>query len=842
MSRRVNILKAKITPPQSAAAVSRDRLAPHMDAVARKRLTTVSAGAGYGKTTFAVQAVRRLGLPTAWVGLDEKDRDLPAFLRYVTAAVDSCLSGFGRELAPLLDRAPHPEEGPERLITPFLNVLEDQATVPLILVLDDYHAVQEDEAIQRAMALLLRHLPPTVHLVLTGRTEPHLSLSRLRASKALQEVREDDLAFTVDETEGLFRDLFHADLSPAQRDRLHDRTGGWVSGLVLFRHSTLNSPPEQTDRVLAGLRGTRGVIAAYLEENVLQALPEERRRFLLQTSILSRLHASLCDRLLDRTDSGRMLRALVRDHLFTFSVDEGGGERFQVHGLFRGFLLGRLPAVLSEGEVQALHGRAAALIEADGQDQEALEHRLFAGQTGEACRILERIAVPLVLEGRYPLIRSFLEKIPEASLRHEPWFQFIQAGGLELSGRLREAAALYEKAIATYQRRESPAYRAICLQSLARALFLLGELEQAEARFLELLDQGVVTSFHPLGTLGYLVFIAAFHGRIEDADRWYRQGKALIAEGRGHAPEFEAWLAFGRSARFLASGDLQRAFDTAELAMEAFTSYRRSRGGSVYSILMATICHRMGRFTEGLAYAEEGLLVVREKPYQDSARGRLLLLSALNRAETDDLDEALLEARQGLICLRQNPNARGLILAHTVLHLLYRSAGDDTRAEAHASEGLDLAGSAKERVLEGELRMHLSGLHIERGGDRQGPAASSGGREGPFPLRLGPVHDGPPSCAAPSGRGASARRPEAPCRSPAPRRKMPMRPLDRPSEGLDPSSDGCGPFRGRRGVLHAAVPFGHGPDGPAGAGAPPERWGPEAEKGRRPASARPAGP
>ncbi|MGD8389581.1 MAG: BTAD domain-containing putative transcriptional regulator, partial [Desulfobacteraceae bacterium] len=679
-----------------------------------KRLTTVVAGAGYGKTTFAVQAGHRLGLPTAWVGLDEKDRDIQGFFRYVTSSVESRLPGFDQGVIQVLDRPLHPGEGPDRFVLPLLSALEDRVTVPLILVLDDFHAVQDDEMIQEAMNLLLRHLPSTVHLVLTGRTEPRLPLSRLRALRALQEVRENDLAFTPAETEDLFKDLFHVDLTQEQRDRLQEMTGGWVSGLILFRHSTKDKPPGRMDHFLADLVGLRGGIAAYLEENVLHSLPEDTRSFLLRTCILSRLEGPFCDRFLDRTDSACILQDLERDHLFTFSTDEDR-RRFQVHRLFRDFLRRRLLLEFREDEVRALHKRAAVLLEAEGHDEEALEHHLSAGRIRDACRILGRIAIRLVLEGRYPLIRSYLAKIPEATLQNEPWFQFIRAGGLELAGKFRKAAALYEKALKAYPRHASPAYRAICLQSLGRTLFLLGDLESAKARFQELMEQGTVTSFHPLGTLGYLVFIASLHGRLDDADRYYRQGKAMVAEGAGRAPEFEAWLEFGLSARYLASGDLDQALDTADQANETISSYRQSRGSTIYPILAATICHRMGRFAEGLAHAENGLRVVKEKPYQDSARGRLLLLCALNRLETGSRGKALFQAKQGQACFEQNQNVRGRIFAHTVLHTLYRHAGDDDRAEAQLNEGFRLASGAREPILEAELRRHLAALFIERG-------------------------------------------------------------------------------------------------------------------------------
>ena len=714
MPHRFHLLSAKITPPRTASVLPRERLAPRMDAIPEKRLTTVAAGAGYGKTTFAVQAAHHLGLPTAWVSLDEKDRNLRGFLRYVTAAVESCLSGFGQDLGQVLDRPLDAGEEPDCIVLTLLSALEDRVTTSLVLVLDDFHAVQDDVTIQQAMDLVLRHLPPTVHLVITGRTEPRLPLSRLRALRTLQEVREDDLAFTPAEMNDLFKDLFHVDLTQEQRDRLQEMTGGWVSGLILFRHSTKDKPPGSMDHVLADLAGSRGGIAAYLEENVLHSLPEDIRGFLLRTSILSRLEGSFCDRFLDRTDSARVLQALERDHLFTFSSDEDGGC-FQVHRLFRDFLRRRLLLDFREDEVRALHEKAAVLLEAEGHEEEALEHCLSAGRIRDACRILGRIAIRLVLEGRYPLIQSYLAKIPEATLRNEPWFQFIRAGGLELSGKFREAAKLYEEALKAYPRHASPAYRAICLQSLARTLFLLGDLESAEARFQELLEQGTVTSFHPLGTLGYLVFIASFHGRIDDADRYYRQGKAAIAEGEGHTPEFEAWLEFGLCARYLASGDLEQALDKAEQANEAFASYRQSRGSTIYPILAATICHRMGRFAEGLAHAEEGLRVVREKPYYDSARGRLLLLGALNRLETGDRDGALFQAKQGGACFEQSRNVRGRIFAHTVLHTLYQRTGDDDRADVHLNEGLALSSGAREPVLEAELRRHLAALSIERG-------------------------------------------------------------------------------------------------------------------------------
>jgi LuxR family maltose regulon positive regulatory protein len=99
-------------------------------------------------------------------------------------------------------------------------------------VLDDFEVVHSQEVLD-AVAFVLDHQPPNLHLVLCSRGEPHLPLPLLRARGQLAEVTGDDLRFTLDEVARFLEEAMALRVSPQGRRALHTRTEGWITGLQL---------------------------------------------------------------------------------------------------------------------------------------------------------------------------------------------------------------------------------------------------------------------------------------------------------------------------------------------------------------------------------------------------------------------------------------------------------------------------------------------------------------------------------------------------------------------------------------------------------------------------------
>ncbi|MBN1815520.1 MAG: AAA family ATPase, partial [Anaerolineae bacterium] len=293
------LLATKLHVPRPTSnLVARPRLIQRLDAGLQKghRLFLVVAPAGYGKTTLVTDWLDKVGLPSAWLSLDEADSDPLRFFTYVAAALQKAL---GPELAqPPPEAFPMTPQPPEAFVYPLIN---DLAAVghPIVLVLDDYHLITAG-AVQEAMAFLLRRAPPNLHLVVLSRADPPFPLPRLRVRERMTEIRDRDLRFTLEEMTAFLNSLHHLNLPADQISALESRTEGWAAGVQLAALSLQGCSAEQAAEFINAFSGTHYYIVDYLFDEVLSRQPDPVREFLLQTSILDRMCAPLCDAILGR--------------------------------------------------------------------------------------------------------------------------------------------------------------------------------------------------------------------------------------------------------------------------------------------------------------------------------------------------------------------------------------------------------------------------------------------------------------------------------------------------------------------------------------------------------------
>lgn len=430
-------------PPPRPGAVARARLLERLNAGLAGKLTLLSAPAGFGKTTLAAEWGAQCSRPVAWLSLDEGDGELPRFLGYLTAALRTVAPGFGERILGLLQSVPPPP--PETLLTALLNEVA-ALPAPVVLVLDDYHLV-DARPVDEALAFLLDHLPPTLHLAITTREDPNLPLARLRARGRLTELRAADLRFTIAEATDFLRQMMGLELPAAAIEALEARTEGWIAGLQMAALS-LQGRADAEDFIRA-FTGSHRFVLDYLAEEVLQGQPEETRRFLLQTAILDKLCGSLCDALTGRDDSRRRLEALERANLFVIPLDE---ERrwYRYHHLFADVLRARL---LEErpGEALALHRRASAWYEKNGMTPEAIGHALAAEDYEQSSALLEMAWPAMDEHFRSAAWLAWARQLPEELVRVRPvlltdyaW-AYLNGGELEAGEeRLRQAEQLLD--------------------------------------------------------------------------------------------------------------------------------------------------------------------------------------------------------------------------------------------------------------------------------------------------------------------------------------------------------------------------------------------------------------
>jgi LuxR family maltose regulon positive regulatory protein len=404
----------------------------------------ISAPAGFGKTTLLTEwlaagpagpADERLA---AWLSLDRADNDPASFWTYVIAALQTVAPGVGESALTLL-RAPQPPPI-ETVLTVLLNDL-GAITGDIVLVLDDYHVIDARD-VQDAMAFLLDHLPPRLHVVIASRTDPALPLARLRARGELVETRAAELRFTPDEAAAYLNEMMGLELTARDVAALEGRTEGWIAALQLAALSMQGR--DDVAGFIAGFTGDDRYVVDYLAEEVLQRQSDRVQTFLLQTSILSRLSGPLCDAVTGQGGGKAMLGALDRGNLFLVPLDDRR-RWYRYHHLFADVLQARL---LDEqpDQVPDLHRRASAWYQQNGEPAVAIGHALAAGDFERGADLIE-LAIPAMSRTRQEAtVRGWLEAIPGEVVRVRPVLSVGFAGALlsvgELEGvesRLRDA-------------------------------------------------------------------------------------------------------------------------------------------------------------------------------------------------------------------------------------------------------------------------------------------------------------------------------------------------------------------------------------------------------------------
>ncbi|MCC6793428.1 MAG: AAA family ATPase, partial [Thermomicrobiales bacterium] len=418
----IPLIATKLTVPRRRPdLISRRRLIERLNLGIERKLTLVSAPAGFGKTTVLAEwlaALQALDRRIAWVSLDRRDNDPTRFWDYILAALQASGSAAGNRARAMLHTAQSPIEA---VLAALVNDLGAEAH-PTALILDDLHAI-EDEAIHQAVAYLLDHLPTHLHLVVASRVDPPLPLAGLRARGESTELRAADLKFTLDEAVAFLNEAMRLKLSMADVAALEQRTEGWIAGLQLAALSMQGR--DDSGAFIAAFAGDDRYIVDYLVEEVLQRQPAEVRQFLLETSILDRLNGPLCDAVTGRSDGRAMLERLERTNLFVVPLDDKR-HWYRYHHLFADVL--RVHVTGGEPErLPGLHQRAATWFERQGDVPEAIEHARAAVDHETVARLLAAHVDEFERTGHFASLMSWVASLPDELVRARPKLALIHA-------------------------------------------------------------------------------------------------------------------------------------------------------------------------------------------------------------------------------------------------------------------------------------------------------------------------------------------------------------------------------------------------------------------------------
>lgn len=702
MRQGIKILGAKLSTPKTGDTIERQRLSPLQAQILHKLITTVTAGAGYGKTTLIAQAVRDRDV--VWYRLDRTDADLSTFFSYLAEGIRRHYPGFGEELNMFFTKSPLLTPGHESTLISILAELESVITQDLTIVLDDYHLVADNLEIRKSLGFMLELLPPKVHLVFISRTDVDLPLSRLRATREVLDITSEHLAFTPEETAEFFQKVFHITLRQETINVLHDKTKGWVSGLILFYHSAQGRQPEIIEMLLGDISGSPRIVSDYLEENIYAFLQPQKRDFLIKTSILSHLSPHICNRLLAIEHADAILRDLEKSHLFTYSYAEGE-EEYYYHHLFQEFLRNKLPRELGMEGFRSLHAAAARIFDDLGETEEAISHSILAQDYEKACSLTSRVGVKLVKAGQFRRVKGFLDGIPPRCYEQNPWLIYIRSYIQAFSGQIREAFSGYTSAQDIFDTLGITEGSDLCEDGLASIYFFRGDFGKAEEKIRRLLQSETLDPQLRVEMLGNLVFIMAYLGRFDDADSYAERAFERLSS----VPEttsrevLRAYIILNKGRRYAMSGDPILALGFAEQGMEILRRHKHSRLIALsYSISSECQC-QMGNYQEGLRHAAAGIEYVNEPAIRDPLYGWLLINHAISLIGLTDLDKALSFGRKSLEFFQDIDSPWAQAHGYLILGEVSIRTSNLENAKEYIRSGLACARSVSLTLIEGIL-------------------------------------------------------------------------------------------------------------------------------------------
>lgn len=413
------VIATKLFTPRSRhPVVHRPRLDRLLDRAGTVPLTLVVAPAGWGKTTLVADWLSRARPPAGWVWLERTEDDPIRFWRHALHAVSGAVPVVGRSALPVLDAAGVDVD--RDLLPALVNVLAAPTTPPFLLVLDDFHAVR-NPVVHRQLSRLLEHRPAALHLVVLARSDPPLTVGRLRLHGEVVELRSDDLHFTVPEAGELMRGRLGEPLAEADLRRLVDRTEGWAAGLhlVALRLGGLRPGEDiEPSAFIARFTGEDRHVVDYLGEEVLAGQEPSTLDFLLRTAVLTRLCAPLCAAVTGRSDSARVLDDIERANLFLTPLDDEH-RWLRYHQLFREILLHELNRTAAD-EIPALHRRAARWYERKGDPQQAIRHAVAAGDQRLTAELIAAAWRPTFNAGQLRTVESWLSELSDDAVTADP--------------------------------------------------------------------------------------------------------------------------------------------------------------------------------------------------------------------------------------------------------------------------------------------------------------------------------------------------------------------------------------------------------------------------------------
>ena len=399
-----------VVPGRHTDLLQRQRLLELFYELLDNRLIIVAAPAGYGKTSLLVDFAHQAELTTCWFSLDELDREPRRFLAGFIAALSHRFPDFGKETSAAL-QAMTTDIDWNRLVASIVNDAYQHIGEHFLLVLDDYHVVDDSPEIVSFINQFVQQVDENCHVVLSTRKLPALpDLPLMVARSIVGGIGFQALAFQREELQALLLQNYNLTIHDAEANRLLEQTEGWITGLLLSAHTMDFGVPAraQTTQVV-------GVgLYDYLAHQVLERQSPAMQQFLLHSSLLDEFNAEFCATVLEpahylRTRSWQsFIDEAIRLNLFIQAVGEKGGW-VRYHQLFREFLQNEMVACHPE-EADRIRRQLATIYAQRGEWERAHQLYMALGDLERVASLIEAAGLPMSHAGRQQTLAKWIDR------------------------------------------------------------------------------------------------------------------------------------------------------------------------------------------------------------------------------------------------------------------------------------------------------------------------------------------------------------------------------------------------------------------------------------------------